>query len=62
MNEVAVAYPSGRNNNDAHGQAIYVRAVANPGGDTTHACSSSSSKLMVRISAVHHHFQDSVPP
>jgi hypothetical protein len=56
MNEVAVAYPSGRNNNDAHGQAIYVRAVANPGGDTTHACSSSSSKLIVRISAVHHHF------
>jgi hypothetical protein len=60
MDEVVVACPPGHNNNDAHGQAIYVRAVTDPGGGTTHACSSSSSKLIVRDSAIRHHLQDNV--
>jgi hypothetical protein len=47
MDEVAVACPPGRNNNDARGRAIYVGAVTDLGGGTTHACSSSSSKLMI---------------
>jgi hypothetical protein len=40
MDEVAVACPPGCNNSDAHGRAIYVGAVADPGGGTTYACSS----------------------
>jgi hypothetical protein len=40
MDEVAVACPLGCNNSDAHGRAIYVGAVADPGGGTTYACSS----------------------
>jgi hypothetical protein len=40
MDEVAVACPPACNNSDAHGQAIYVGVVADPGGDTTYACSS----------------------
>jgi hypothetical protein len=40
MDEVAVACPPACNNNDARGQAIYVRAVVDPGGGTTYACSS----------------------
>jgi hypothetical protein len=51
MDEVVVTCPPGRKNNDAHGWAIYIRAVVDPGGGTTHVCSSSSSKLMVRVSA-----------
>jgi hypothetical protein len=69
MDEAAVACPLGRNNcplghnnNDAHCQAIYVEAVADSGGGTTHACSSSSNKLMIRVSIVCHDLQDIVPP
>jgi hypothetical protein len=62
IDEVVVACPPGHNNNDAHGWAIYVGAVADPGGGTTHACSSSSSKLMIRVSTVRHDLQDVVPP
>jgi hypothetical protein len=40
MDEVAVACPPACNNNDARGRAIYVGAVADPGGGTTYACSS----------------------
>jgi hypothetical protein len=40
MDEVAVACPPAYNNNDARGRAIYVGAVADPGGGTTYACSS----------------------
>jgi hypothetical protein len=40
MDEVAVACPPVCNNNDARGRAIYVGAVADPGGGTTYACSS----------------------
>jgi hypothetical protein len=47
MDEVALASPPGCNNNDAHGQAIYVGAIIDLGDDTTHVCLSSSSKLMV---------------
>jgi hypothetical protein len=62
MDEVVVACPPGHNNNDAHGRAIYVGVIADPGGGTTHACSSSSSKLMIQVSAVRHDLQDVVPP
>jgi hypothetical protein len=54
MDEVAVACPSDRNN-DAGGRAIYVGAITNLGSGTTHACLSSSSKLMARVSAVRHY-------
>jgi hypothetical protein len=47
MDEVVVACPPCHNNNDAHGQAIYVGAVVDLGGDIIHAYSSSSSKLKV---------------
>jgi hypothetical protein len=40
MDEVAVACPPACNNNDARGRAIYIGAVADPGGGTTYACSS----------------------
>jgi hypothetical protein len=40
MDEVAVACPPTCNNNDARGRAIYVGAIADPGGGTTYACSS----------------------
>jgi hypothetical protein len=40
MDEVAAACPPACNNSDAHGRAIYVGAVADPGGGTTYACSS----------------------
>jgi hypothetical protein len=40
MDEVAVVCPPACNNNDARGRAIYVGAVADPGGGTTYACSS----------------------
>jgi hypothetical protein len=40
MDEVAIACPPACNNNDARGRAIYVGAVADPGGGTTYACSS----------------------
>jgi hypothetical protein len=40
MDEVAVACPPTCNNNNARGRAIYVGAVADPGGGTTYACSS----------------------
>jgi hypothetical protein len=40
MDEVAVACPPACNNNDAHGRAIYVGAVADLGGGTTYTCSS----------------------
>jgi hypothetical protein len=43
MDEVAVVCPLGRNNNNARGQAIYIKAIANPGGGTTHACSFPSA-------------------
>jgi hypothetical protein len=62
MDKVAIACPPGHNNNDAHDQAIYIGAITDPGGGTTHACSSSSSKLMVRVSAIRHHLQDVAPP
>jgi hypothetical protein len=61
MDEVVVACPLGRNNNDTRGRAIYVGAITDPGGGTTCACSSSSSKLMVRVSAIRHHLQDAAP-
>jgi hypothetical protein len=54
IDEVAIACPPGRNNNDARGRTIYVGVVADPSSGTTHACSSSSSKLMIQVSAVHH--------
>jgi hypothetical protein len=54
--------PPGHNNNDARGRAIYVEAVADSGGDITHACSSLSSKLMVWVIAIRHDLQDTVPP
>jgi hypothetical protein len=54
MDEVVVACPLGRNNNDAHDRAIYVGVVADPSGGTTHAYSSSSSKLMIQVSVVCH--------
>jgi hypothetical protein len=41
MDEVVVACPPACNNSDARGRAIYVRAITNPGGDTTYACSLS---------------------
>jgi hypothetical protein len=40
LDEVAVACPPACNNSDARGRAIYVGAVADPGGGTTYACSS----------------------
>jgi hypothetical protein len=40
MDEVAVVCPPDCNNNDARGRVIYVGAIADPGGDTTYACSS----------------------
>jgi hypothetical protein len=40
MDEVVVACPPACNNSDAHGRAIYVGAVADPGGGTIYACSS----------------------
>jgi hypothetical protein len=40
MDEVVVACPPARNNSNASGRAIYVGAVTDPGGGTTHACSS----------------------
>jgi hypothetical protein len=40
MDEVVIACPLACNNNDAYGRAIYVGAVADPGGGTTYACSS----------------------
>jgi hypothetical protein len=61
MDEVAIACPSGRNN-DAHGRAIYVGVVVDPSGGTTHACLSSSSKLMVQVSVVRHHLQNAMLP
>jgi hypothetical protein len=45
MDEVVVARPPDRNY-DVRGQAIFIGAVADPGDDTIHACSSSSNKLM----------------
>jgi hypothetical protein len=62
IDKVVVACPPGYNNSDAHGQAIYVSPVTDPSGDTTHTCSSSSSKLMVRVSVVRHHLQVAMPP
>jgi hypothetical protein len=47
MDEVAIACPPGRNNNDTHDQAIYVGAIADSDDGTTHAFASSSSKLVV---------------
>jgi hypothetical protein len=40
MDEIAVACPPACNNSDARGRAIYVGAVADPGGGTTYAYSS----------------------
>jgi hypothetical protein len=40
MDEVAVACPPAYNNSDARGRAIYVGAITDPTGGTTHACSS----------------------
>jgi hypothetical protein len=40
MDEVVVACPPARNNSNASGRAIYVGAVTDPGGGTTHARSS----------------------
>jgi hypothetical protein len=61
MDKVALPCPPGPNNNDARGQVIYIGAIADPGGGTTHACSSSSSKLMVQVSDIRHHLQDVAP-
>jgi hypothetical protein len=47
MDKVAVVCPLGHNNNDARGRVIYIGAIADPGSDTTHACSFSSSKLTI---------------
>jgi hypothetical protein len=62
MDVVVVACPPGHNNNDARGRAIYIRAVADPDGVTTHVCSFLSSKLMARVSVVRHRLQDIAPP
>jgi hypothetical protein len=62
MDEVVVACPLAHNNNDCCSWAIYVRAIVDPGGDATQACSSSSNKLMVQVSTVCHHLQDVMPP
>jgi hypothetical protein len=40
MDEVAIACPLARNNSDARSRAIYIGVVIDPGGGTTHACSS----------------------
>jgi hypothetical protein len=40
IDEVAIACPPACNNSDTHGRAIYIRAIADPGGGTTYACSS----------------------
>jgi hypothetical protein len=53
MDEVVVCPPV-RNNSDARGQSIYVGANADPCDGTTHARSSSSSKLMACVSVVRH--------
>jgi hypothetical protein len=45
--EVVVACPLARSNNNSCGRAIYIKAVVDPDGGTTHASSSSSTKLMV---------------
>jgi hypothetical protein len=47
MDEVIVACPPGRNNNDTRGRAIYIGVVADSSISITHAYSSSSSKLMI---------------
>jgi hypothetical protein len=47
---------------DAITITLMVRAVVDPGGGTTHAYSSLSSKLMVWVSAIRHHLQDTAPP
>jgi hypothetical protein len=62
MDKIVVACPLGRNNNDARGRAMYDRAITDPGGGTTHVCSSSTSKLMVWVSIVRHHLLNVVPP
>jgi hypothetical protein len=67
MDEVVVGCPTTHNNSNAyrratHGRAIYVEAIANPIGGSTHACSSSSSKLIVQVSVVYHHLQDTASP
>jgi hypothetical protein len=62
MDEVVVACPPNCNNNDSRGRAIYDGVIVDPGGGTTHASSSFSSKLMVRVSTVCHHLQDDAPP
>jgi hypothetical protein len=40
MDEVAVACPPACNISDARGRVIYVGAITDPSGGTTHACSS----------------------
>jgi hypothetical protein len=55
MDKVVVACPSAHNNSGTRGRSIYVGVITDPGGGVNHACSSSSSKLMVRFSAVCHH-------
>jgi hypothetical protein len=62
MNEVVVVCPLACNKSDTLGKAIYIGAITNPGSGATHAYSSLSSKLMVRVSAVRHYFQDFRPP
>jgi hypothetical protein len=62
MDEVIVACPLDCNDNDSRGRAIYDGVIVDPGGGTTHASSSFSSKLMVRVSTVCHNLQDAVPP
>jgi hypothetical protein len=40
MGEVAVVCHLACNNSDAHGRAIYIGVVVDPGGGTNYACSS----------------------
>jgi hypothetical protein len=67
MDEVAIGCPTTHNNSNAyhratHGRAIYVGAIADPVGGSTHACSSSSSKLIIQASVICHHLQDTASP
>jgi hypothetical protein len=62
MGEVVALCPPAHNNSDTRSWVIYIGVVIDPGYGTTHACLSSSSKLMVRVSIVYHHLQDITPP
>jgi hypothetical protein len=62
MGEVVALCPPAHNNSGTRSWVIYVGVVNDPSNGTTHACFSSSSKLMVRVSIICHHLQDVTPP